>query len=146
MPFDDHESFDDAQFWGDDLGVPLPENAPPEAVELVKPPSNLLARGKRLFESVVGEFALAEHELSVLEEAARTLDTVTRLERILAKEGLIVASPQGSKAHPALVEIRQQRTVFARLVASLRIPLSDAQEAGRLPQRRAGVRAPKGVS
>ncbi|MGB3772871.1 MAG: hypothetical protein WBA00_17170 [Rhodococcus sp. (in: high G+C Gram-positive bacteria)] len=31
-------------------------------------------------------------------------------------------SPQGVRAHPALVELRQQRLAFTKLVAALAIP------------------------
>ncbi|MGI9083985.1 MAG: hypothetical protein ACR2FE_01680 [Aeromicrobium sp.] len=67
---------------------------------------------------------------------------MTNLESIVDKEGAVVASPQGRKAHPALVECRQQRLAFARLIAALRIP--DDAEAGERKQHR-GIRGVYGV-
>ena len=56
-------------------------------------------------------------------------------------EGVTNVSPQGVRAHPALVEARQQRVTLAKLVASLRIPVEEEEGASRTPQKRSGVRA-----
>jgi hypothetical protein len=106
-------------------------------------PRGLKIDGKRLWNSVTEDFELAEHELSVLVEACRTVDALAALQSIIEKDGVTNVSPQGVRAHPALVEARQQRVTLAKLVASLRIPLDDAQGEGRLPQQRSGVRAVK---
>jgi hypothetical protein len=93
-----------------------------------------------LWSSILADFTLAAHELTLLLEAARTLDAVQRLEAIVAAEGVLHESPQGVRAHPALVEARQQRLVLARLLAALRIPAdADGKGEGRT-QRRVGVR------
>lgn len=84
---------------------------------------------------------MGEHELSILFEASRTLDALDALEKSVRDEGVTNVSPQGVRAHPALVEARQQRVTLAKLVASLRVPLQDDQEATRTPQKRFGVRA-----
>lgn len=105
-----------------------------------KTPSGLKAGGRKLWRSVTDEFELGEHELTILLEAARTVDALEALEKIVRDEGVTNVSPQGVRAHPALVEARQQRVTLAKLVASLRIPLDDEQEATRTPQRRSGVR------
>lgn len=104
-------------------------------------PTGLKSGGKRLWRAVTSEFVLAEHEVVVLVEACRTVDSLAELERIVAAEGVTNASPQGVRAHPALVEARQQRVTLAKLIASLRIPLDDDQDQGRAPQQRVGVRA-----
>lgn len=109
-------------------------------------PPGLKAGGKKLWKAVTDEFELGEHELSVLLEASRTVDALDALEKIVRSEGVTHVSPQGVRAHPALVEARQQRVTLAKLVASLRIPLDDDQEAGRYAQQRSGVRAIKGVA
>ena len=111
-----------------------------------KTPTTLKAGGKRLWEAITGDFELGQHELSVLLEACRTVDALGALEKIVRDEGVTHQSPQGVRAHPALVEARQQRVTLAKLVASLRIPLDDAQGEGRLPQQRSGVRAISGVA
>lgn len=106
-----------------------------------KTPVGLRAPGRKLWRAVTDDYELGQHELSILLEAARTVDSLDALEKIVRDEGVTNVSPQGVRAHPALVEARQQRVTLAKLVASLRIPLDDAEEAGRLPQKRVGVRA-----
>lgn len=110
-----------------------------------KLPAGLKAGGKKLWRSVTDEFELGEHELSILLEASRTVDALDALQGIVAAEGVTNVSPQGVRAHPALVEARQQRVTLAKLVASLRIPLEDEEEEGRTPQKRSGVRALRAV-
>lgn len=104
-------------------------------------PKGLHSGGKRLWHAVTDDFELGEHELTVLLQAARTVDHLDVLHAIVEKEGVTHMSPQGVRAHPALVEARQQRVTLAKLVASLRIPLDDDQSVGRLPQQRVGIRA-----
>lgn len=106
-----------------------------------KTPAGLKAGGRKLWRSVTEEYELGEHELSILLEAARTVDALDALQNIVRDEGVTNTSPQGVRAHPALVEARQQRVTLAKLVASLRIPMDDVEEQGRLPQKRSGVRA-----
>lgn len=105
-----------------------------------KTPTGLKAGGRKLWKSVTDDYELGEHELSILLEASRTVDALDELQRIVRDEGVTNVSPQGVRAHPALVEARQQRVTLAKLVASLRIPLEDDQEATRLPQKRSGAR------
>lgn len=106
-----------------------------------KAPPNLKAGGRKLWRAVTDDYELGEHEQAVLLEACRTVDALESLEDIVRAEGVTNLSPQGVRAHPALVEARQQRVTLAKLVAALRIPLEDEQEVGRT-QRRVGVRAP----
>lgn len=106
-----------------------------------KTPAGLKAGGRKLWRSVTDDFELGQHELSILVEASRTVDALDELEAIVREEGVTNTSAQGVRAHPALVEARQQRVTLAKLVASLRIPLEDTEEADRLPQKRSRVRA-----
>ncbi|MDV8148545.1 terminase [Arthrobacter sp. B10-11] len=107
-----------------------------------KTPSGLKAGGRKLWRSVTSDYELGEHELSILLEASRTVDALDELERIVREEGVTNVSPQGVRAHPALVEARQQRVTLAKLVASLRIPIEEDEAApARTPQQRVGVRA-----
>ncbi|MHA6511323.1 hypothetical protein [Tessaracoccus sp. Z1128] len=103
-------------------------------------PPGLRAGGQRLWRSIVEDYELGQHELAVLVEACHTVDACHALEAIVTAEGVVHDSPQGKRAHPALVEARQQRLALAKLVASLRIPLDDQQAAGRQPQQRVGIR------
>jgi hypothetical protein len=101
-------------------------------------PRGLDFGGSRLWKQISGDFELGQHEEAVLLQACRIVDVLDRLQVVIASEGVVVASPQGSKANPAVVEFRQQSVALAKLMASLRIPLDDAS--GRTPQQRVGVR------
>lgn len=104
-----------------------------------RPPSGLRGSGRALWKAVLVDFELSEHETIVLREACRTADSIDDLQALLDADGLMSQSSQGARVHPALVELRQQRLTFARLVSALRIPLEDV--AGRT-QGRSG---PRGV-
>ncbi len=112
-----------------------------------KPPTGSKAAGRRLWASVVDEYELDEHETALLVEAVRTVDLLADLDAAVRRDGALVASPQGVKAHPAAVEARQQRIALARILASLRLPSGDEgdRKAGARPPRRVGVRGTYGI-
>lgn len=103
-------------------------------VDTPKAPPGLKVAGKRLWTSVVALFDLGAQEAALLREACRTVDLLDDLEAILKRDGAVIDSPQGKKAHPAAVEARQQRIALARLVAALRLP--DDSEASKRPTTR----------
>jgi len=70
---------------------------------------------------VVADFELHQAELDVLVRACRTADYITKLDAIVAADGLGV----GDKIHPALVESRLQSQLLARLLVALRMPSDD---------------------
>ncbi|HWL44128.1 MAG TPA: hypothetical protein VNQ73_14395 [Ilumatobacter sp.] len=98
-------------------------------------PKNLAAAGSALWAAVTDEFDLAEHELALLRQACSTADAIDRLQISLDSDEVLDTSPQGRRVHPALPELRQQRIVFARLIAQLGVPVGD--EDTETQQRRA---------
>jgi hypothetical protein len=86
------------------------------------PPAGLGNAGAQLWIEAVADVEFEPHNLQLLAEAAKTLDTLHVLQAVLEAEGPIIDSPQGRKAHPALAELRQGRIVLARMVAALKIP------------------------
>ena len=106
-----------------------------------KPPTGLNIGGQRLWDRVLGDYELAEHEQAVLLQACRTVDILDRLQAVIDDGQIIVESPQGLKTNPAVVEFRQQAVTLAKCMASLRIPADDGEDAGRT-QQRVGVRRP----
>ncbi|WP_200936357.1 hypothetical protein [Marmoricola sp. Leaf446] len=97
-------------------------------------PPGLGARGRDLWRAVAGDYELGVHERIILAEACRTTDLLDKLESLVVSNGLTVEGPQGMKANPAVVEVRQQRITLARLVAALRIP-AEAPDAPRTQRR-----------
>lgn len=110
-------------------------------------PAGLGTAGRRLWDSVMRDYELDEHERALLVEAVRTVDLLAELDASVRADGALISSPQGLKAHPAAVEARQQRIALARLLAVLRLPSGDEgdQRPGARPQRRVGVRRPYGI-
>lgn len=91
----------------------------------MEPPTNLEGAGLDLWHSITAEFTLAPQEQALLEETCRVRTRISELEAIVTTEGLMSESTQGPRVHPALVEGRQQRLLYAKLAAQLRIPVDD---------------------
>lgn len=100
-------------------------------------PKDLATGGKRLWNRVLRDFELADHEESVLLQACRIVDVLDRLQVAIDAGEVLVSSPQGLKTNPAVVEFRQQALALAKCMASLRIPFGDDELQ---PQQRSGVR------
>ncbi len=100
--------------------------------------------GKRLHAALTRAYDLEEWELALLDQACKTLDLCGTLEGALDADGALMATRAGVRAHPAAVELRAQRIVFARLVAALRIPL-EADDEGRPRLQRRGPRGVYGL-
>jgi phage terminase small subunit len=108
-----------------------------------RPPAGLGPAGRRLWRTIVAPFDLEGHERELLRQACRTADLIDGLAEVVDREGLTATSPQGVRVHPAVVELRMQRTSLARLVAALGIPDSDDEDRdGRRSPAPRGVRSP----
>ena len=110
-----------------------------------RPPTGLRRSGRALWRAVLTDYELDEHETTILREACRTADSLDDLQALLDVEGLMSESSQGARVHPALVELRQQRVTFARLLTALRIPTGETSAIGRT-QHRGGPRGVYGVA
>jgi len=109
-----------------------------------KPPAGLRASGRALWRAVLNDFDLDQHERTILREACRTADSLDGLQALLDTEGLSAESSQGVRVHPALVELRQQRIAFARLLTALRIPAGETTDSR--TQHRGGPRGVYGIA
>jgi hypothetical protein len=114
------------------------------AQESPKPPSGLRRSGRALWRAVIHDFELDQHETTILKEACRTADSLDDLQALLDSDGLMSSTSQGPRVHPALVELRQQRIAFARLLTALRIPTGE-EGSGRT-QTRGVVRGVYGIA
>lgn len=113
-----------------------------EAHEVPPAPPELLEGGRRLWQSVTAAYVLEQHEEAMLVQACRTVDTIDALDAVVAVEGITSTTSQGLRAHPAVVEGRQQRIALARILAALRLPTGTDEDAraDARPQRRSGTR------
>lgn len=104
------------------------------------------ATARKLWRSVLAEYELQEHELALLARACRVADTCEQLQSVVDEEGALVETRLGEKrAHPALVELRQQSLTLARLLVALRVPLGDEESGGGARTQRRGLRGVYGV-
>jgi hypothetical protein len=93
-------------------------------------PVDLRADGEALWLSVVSKYRLTDTEMVTLVNACRTMDTIADLQKSLDEYGVTIMQPSGRlAANPSASEIRQQRLTAARLIASLRLPTTDARSA-----------------
>lgn len=106
---------------------------------------DLGARGARLMRSLVAKQPTLAEESNPMHEvalsAARAADRLERLEKQAEAVDAFVETKGGLATHPLLVEVRQQATLLARLIAALRLP---DEKTGKRPQGRPlrGVHAP----
>ncbi len=100
-------------------------------------PTGLKWSGRKLWQAVVTDYELSEHETGLLLQACRTVDLLDQLQARLDADGPIIDSPQGLKAHPAAAELRQQRITLARLVAALGLPTGLVEEPAKRQRRSA---------
>lgn len=100
------------------------------------PPKGLRKAGRAIWEAVTASLDLDRQETQLLLECCRVSDRLDALDAVLRREGVVA---QDGKAHPALVESRQQQITLTRLIASLRLP-PDLSEPDRRPQHRGAAR------
>jgi hypothetical protein len=90
-------------------------------------PAGLANAGKALWKAV-GEglpdgWELDEREQTILALAARQMDQVASLERLVKKNGLMVKGSTGQPVlNPAIAEARQGRLAIGKLLGQLALP------------------------
>jgi hypothetical protein len=105
-------------------------------VGIPRAPTGSRSAGRQLWRAVLAEFELDEHELALLRQAVAVADICEDLQALVDRDGPLVASRLGEpRAHPALVELRQQRIVLTGLIVALRVPVGEPGDAGRLQYR-----------
>ena len=105
-----------------------------------KAPSGLGRKAKALWSEVTDNYDLRVDELRILEDACWEADLVDRLQSEINAadhENVVKGSMGQPVASPLVQEVRQHRTVLARLLTSLKLPEDEAgQAAGRSAQMR----------
>jgi phage terminase small subunit len=90
------------------------------------------------FGEVLDAFDLEPHDVMLLTAAAECWDRLQEARRMLDRDGLVVITGSGVKAHPACAVERDCRMAFARLVRELALDAMPEPDV-RIPRRR-GVR------
>ena len=100
-------------------------------------PAGITGAGLALWDQLTEALELTMTERQVAVELCRTVSLCEQLDGELRALGPVVDGQRGIKVNPIAAELRQQRLVVARLVASLNIP--DPDDVDR-PSRRGAVR------
>ena len=91
-------------------------------------PEVLKERGTALWKAVMGDLEGDVHDEALVLETCRTLDVIDALAAAVESEGVTVTGSRGQViVNPAVAEMRQQQTSFARLLGQLNL---DAAEVG----------------
>lgn len=102
--------------------------------------------GRKLWRAVMEQFELNDHEVALLERACRTADACANLQAVVDAEGVMARNRFGDPVpHPALVELRAQSLVLARLIVALRVPLGEQDTEPAPVTRRTQRRGVRGV-
>ena len=104
------------------------------------PPKGTGPEGRRLWRAVLTDYELEEHELALLRQAVRVADACSVRQDLVDVDGPL----RDGRAHPALVELRAQRVLLARLVVALRVPMGVTEASGHRTQHR-GTRGVYGI-
>ena len=86
-------------------------------------PSDLADSGRALWLEVTTGYVIdTEADRLQLPQLCRTADLCDTLHAVVLEQGPLAESSQGIRTHPAVVELRHQRVVLARLLVALGVP------------------------
>jgi phage terminase small subunit len=90
-------------------------------VNIPKSPNGLQTSGKNFWKKVLSEYDLSEsHDLERLSMACRLLDEISDDEKLVRTEGRFMPDRFHQKReHPAARAIRDNRTLFCRIIREL---------------------------
>jgi phage terminase small subunit len=101
---------------------------------LPAPPKGLSVEARRFWHSVVAEYELEAHHLSVLERACEQLDRLRAANGAIAEHGLLVAGRFGLRPNPAVNMARDATVLHLRALRELGLDL-EAPATSRPPSR-----------
>jgi P27 family predicted phage terminase small subunit len=88
-------------------------------VDLPAPPAHLSEASQQWWRAIVADYELAPHHLRLLEAAADAWERMIQAREVLQREGIIAASEQGPRKHPAVTIEQDARLAFARMLREL---------------------------
>lgn len=91
-----------------------------------KTPCGLQANGKRFYGKVLNEYEITEsHDLERLFMACRCLDEISNDEGVVKKEGRFIEDRfHQRREHPAVKTIRDNKTLFCRIIRELALDIT----------------------
>ena len=94
-----------------------------------KPPTDLKAPGKTLWNAVHEDYELGSHETALLREACRATDELDILrEALLSSEVVATGSTGQPVVNKIFEEIRRHRDSLAKTITAMNLPEDDEEE------------------
>lgn len=93
-------------------------------------PSGLKKPGKKFWKKVLSEYELTEtHDLERLNQAAGCLDVIDESEKDIEAEGFFILDRfKQKREHPGLKVIRDNKTLFCRIIRDLCLDLDNPED------------------
>lgn len=91
-----------------------------------KTPTGLGKAGRKLWQDLSGVFDLEDHELPMLEAAARQADDIAALEQAISRDGVTVEGSAGQpRLNGAVSEVRQGRLALSKILGAIAWPTDE---------------------
>jgi|SRR5215472_14728115 len=98
----------------------------------IKPPRKLGDLGSSLWESVQAEYRIDDAAgIELLMQACAAADRIARLSEMIDRDGEMIETKNGPRAHPALREELSQRRFICRTLERLGLNLEPTRPVGR---------------
>lgn len=97
----------------------------------IRIPSGLKTPGKKFYKEILEQYDLPEsHDLERLYMAARCLDEISEDEKTVKAEGRFIFDRfQQKREHPASKAIRDNKTLFCRIIRELALDITAPEDA-----------------
>jgi Phage terminase, small subunit len=100
----------------------------------IAPLRNLGKHGRSLWDAIMAEFGIADRcGIELLMQAAEQLDEIEGLSEEIERDGRVIRTRSGVRAHPAIRDVRQGRAVLAKLLKELGVSTEAVKNVGRPP-------------
>jgi len=111
----------------------LPVGSPAKRPGAPKAPKHLSSEAAALWASVLRDFELEPHHLSMLERACEQLDALRMAQKAVAEHGPLIDGRFGPRPNPAVGMARDATTLHLRALRELGLDLESP--ASRVPSR-----------
>jgi phage terminase small subunit len=106
----------------------------------LQPPEHLAAPTANWWVNVQTDYELEPHHIRLLTLACEAFDRTQQAREIIGRDGPVIVTDHGMKAHPAVAIERDSRLAFARLVRELDLDSEPPPDRARPPALRSNRR------
>jgi P27 family predicted phage terminase small subunit len=102
---------------------------------VISPPRKLGKHGRALWDAIQAEYGISDRAgIELLAQACEELEQIEGLTEEISRDGRVIRSRNGVRAHPAIRDVRQGRAVFAKLLKELGVTIESLKTMGRPAQ------------